>query len=64
MSTTQINIKNVNPHDWHELVTRFPASPSLIMRALISHALTLSDADYLKIINQQAARENKEKGLK
>jgi hypothetical protein len=57
----QINVKNINAGQWDRLLKRLPVSPSLIMRALITHALEMSDDEYRKILNKQAAIEAKEK---
>ena len=57
----QINIKNINANQWDRLLKRLPVSPSLIMRALITHALEMSDNEYKNMLNKQAAIEVKEK---
>jgi hypothetical protein len=56
---TQINIKNISSDKWQRLVNRLPVSPSLIIRALISYALEMSDDEYGKMLNKQAAEEAK-----
>lgn len=56
---TQINIKNVDAEKWGRLLKRLPVSPSLILRALISHALEMSEAEYSTMLNKQAADEKK-----
>ena len=58
---TQINIKNVSSASWQRLIKRLPVSPSLIIRALISHALEMSDEDYGHMLNKQAAEEARAK---
>ena len=58
---TQINIKNISSEKWQQLINRLPVSPSLIIRALISYALEMSNDDYSHMLNKQAAEETKVK---
>jgi len=60
----QINVKNINTDTWVRLLKRLPVSPSIIIRALISHALEMSDEEYGKMLNKQAAIELKQKDTK
>jgi hypothetical protein len=60
---TQINVKNVSAETLDKVTKRFPVSPSLIIRALLTYATSMSDDEFLKMVNHQAAIENKDKGL-
>lgn len=54
---SQINVKNIDASKWQRLIQRLPVSPSLIVRALISYALELSDEEYSHMLNKQAVEE-------
>jgi hypothetical protein len=55
-----ILIKNIPSTDLQRLKGKMPtANLSLIIRALIAHALTLTDEQFTRIVNKQASHEQK-----
>jgi hypothetical protein len=58
-----ILIKNVSSTAIEKLKAKMPAANlSLIIRALITHALTMTSEQFTEIVNKQASAEKKDKG--